>query len=55
MKKNLELSNNYSDLLNKIEWLNSNHPYGSACIRINDGYVIYFDPVDLSEENIKND
>lgn len=42
-----------SEFLKKIEWLDTNHPYGSACIRINSEIVIYFDPVSLSEENMK--
>lgn len=42
-----------SEFLKKIEWLETDHPYGSACIRINSEIVIYFDPVSLSEENMK--
>jgi len=42
-----------SEFLKKIEWLDTNHPYGSACIRISSQIIIYFDPVNLSEENIK--
>jgi len=42
-----------SEFLKKIEWLESSHPYGSACIRINNQQTIYIDPAYLSEENIK--
>ncbi|MFW9876936.1 MAG: MBL fold metallo-hydrolase [Candidatus Thorarchaeota archaeon] len=42
-----------SDFIKRIEWLKSNHPYGSACIRINIDIIIYFDPANLSEENMK--
>ena len=42
-----------SEFLKKIEWLETDHPYGSACVRINSEIVIYFDPVSLSEENMK--
>jgi len=42
-----------SDFLKRIEWLESEHPYGSACIRINSELTIYFDPTNLSEENMK--
>ncbi|MFX1418115.1 MAG: MBL fold metallo-hydrolase [Promethearchaeota archaeon] len=42
-----------SDFIKKIEWLKSNHPYGSACVRINSEIIIYFDPANLSEENMK--
>lgn len=41
-----------SELLKKIDWLETHHQYGSACIRINSGITIYFDPVNLSEEDI---
>lgn len=41
------------EFLEKIEWLESTHPYGSACIRINNRNVIYFDPSYLSEKNIE--
>jgi L-ascorbate metabolism protein UlaG (beta-lactamase superfamily) len=47
--KNLQLS----DFLKKIDWLETHHPYGSACIRINSEITIYFDPVNLSEESMK--
>ncbi|MFW9827819.1 MAG: MBL fold metallo-hydrolase [Candidatus Thorarchaeota archaeon] len=39
--------------LEKIEWLESSHPYGGACIRINNENVLYFDPSHLSEKNMK--
>ncbi len=42
-----------SEYLKRIEWLESDHPYGSACIRINSELIIYFDPANLSEENLK--
>ncbi len=42
-----------SEFLKKVDWLKSNHPYGSACIRINNKLTIYFDPSNLSEENMK--
>ncbi|MFX0038946.1 MAG: MBL fold metallo-hydrolase [Promethearchaeota archaeon] len=42
-----------SEFLKKFEWLETHHPYGSACIRINSEIIIYFDPVNLSEENMK--
>jgi len=42
-----------SEFLKRIEWLESDHPYGSACIRINNEMIIYFDPANLSEENMK--
>ena len=42
-----------SEFLKKIEWLESSHPYGSACIRINNKQTIYIDPAYLSEENMK--
>ncbi|MFX1379689.1 MAG: MBL fold metallo-hydrolase [Promethearchaeota archaeon] len=42
-----------SEFLKKIEWLETSHPYGSACIRISSEIIIYFDPVNLSEENFK--
>ncbi len=41
------------EFLKKIEWLETDHSYGSACIRVNSEIVIYFDPVNLSEENMK--
>ena len=41
------------EFLKKIEWLESTHPYGSACIRITYGNVIYFDPSHLSAKNIE--
>jgi L-ascorbate metabolism protein UlaG (beta-lactamase superfamily) len=41
------------EFLEKIEWLESTHPYGSACIRINNMNVIYFDPSHLSEKNME--
>jgi hypothetical protein len=37
-----------TEINNKIEWLKSNHAYGSACIRITHGKVIYIDPSHLS-------
>jgi len=42
-----------SEFLRKIEWLESKHPYGSACIRIDSEITIYVDPAKLSEENMK--
>jgi L-ascorbate metabolism protein UlaG (beta-lactamase superfamily) len=42
-----------TEFLNKIEWLKSTHPYGSACIRINHKKIIYFDPSFLSEKNLE--
>ncbi len=42
-----------SEFLKKIEWLESDHPYGSACIRIDSEITIYVDPAKLSEENLK--
>lgn len=47
--KNLQLS----EFLKKIDWLETQHPYGSACIRINSEIIIYFDPVNLPEESMK--
>ena len=41
------------DFLKKVEWLESTHPYGSACIRIKNRNVIYFDPSHLSEKNME--
>ena len=43
-----------SEYLKKIEWLESNHPYGSACIRIISENTIYIDPAYISEDRIKN-
>jgi len=42
-----------SDFIKKIEWLGSTHSYGSACIRIKNRKVIYFDPSHLSEKNME--
>lgn len=42
-----------AEFLKNIEWLESTHPYGSACIRISNGNVIYFDPSNLSEKNLE--
>ncbi len=42
-----------AEFLKNIEWLESTHPYGSACIRISNGNVIYFDPSNLSEKNME--
>ncbi|MFX1384705.1 MAG: MBL fold metallo-hydrolase [Promethearchaeota archaeon] len=42
-----------TEFIKKIEWLQSTHPYGSACIRIKDENVIYFDPSNLLEKDIK--
>ncbi|MFX1328288.1 MAG: MBL fold metallo-hydrolase [Promethearchaeota archaeon] len=42
-----------SEFLKKIEWLKSSHPYGSACVRINNEQTIYIDPSNLSKENMK--
>jgi L-ascorbate metabolism protein UlaG (beta-lactamase superfamily) len=36
-----------------IEWLNSSHAYGSACVRITHGKVIYIDPSHLSNEQTR--
>jgi L-ascorbate metabolism protein UlaG (beta-lactamase superfamily) len=44
---------NISSFLKKIEWLKSNHPYGSACIRINSNQIIYIDPASISENNLQ--
>ncbi|MFW9998578.1 MAG: MBL fold metallo-hydrolase [Candidatus Hodarchaeota archaeon] len=41
------------EFLEKIEWLESIHPYGSACIRINNEKTIYVDPANLSQANMK--
>ncbi len=43
--------------LEKIEWLESNHPYGGACIRINDETIIYFDPshLNINDTSLKAD
>ncbi|MFW9817971.1 MAG: MBL fold metallo-hydrolase [Candidatus Thorarchaeota archaeon] len=41
-----------SEFIKKIDWIETQHPYGSACIRINSGITVYFDPVNLSEDNI---
>ncbi len=43
-----------SEFLKNIDWLETHHQYGSACIRINSGITIYFDPVNLSEEHIEH-
>ncbi len=42
------------DFLEKIEWLESTHLYGGACIKINDKSVIYFDPANLSEKGMEH-
>jgi len=42
-----------NEFLKKINWLESTHPYGSACIKINNQKVIYFDPSHLSEKNME--
>ncbi len=42
-----------SEFLKKIDWLESEHQYGSACIRINSESIIYFDPVNISEKNME--
>jgi hypothetical protein len=36
-----------SEFLKKIEWLETNHPYGSACIRTDSEKIIHFDPIYL--------
>jgi L-ascorbate metabolism protein UlaG (beta-lactamase superfamily) len=41
-----------SQFLKKIDWLKTDHPNGSACIRISIEITIYIDPVNLSEENM---
>jgi L-ascorbate metabolism protein UlaG (beta-lactamase superfamily) len=41
------------NLLKKIEWLKSSHPYGSACIRIKNNFIIYIDPSHLSNEQVQ--
>jgi L-ascorbate metabolism protein UlaG (beta-lactamase superfamily) len=43
-----------SEYLKKIEWLESTHPYGGACIRIVSEQTIYIDPAYISEEKIKH-
>jgi L-ascorbate metabolism protein UlaG (beta-lactamase superfamily) len=40
-------------MLKKIEWLGSGHPYGSACVRINGSKVIYFDPSGISDDQTR--
>ena len=42
-----------SEFLKRIEWLEIDHPYGSACLRINSEITIYIDPANLSERNMK--
>jgi L-ascorbate metabolism protein UlaG (beta-lactamase superfamily) len=42
-----------SALRNKIEWLMSSHAYGSACVRITHGKIIYIDPSCLSSEQTR--
>jgi L-ascorbate metabolism protein UlaG (beta-lactamase superfamily) len=42
--------NNVDEIKKKIEWLRSSHAYGSACVRITHGKVIYIDPSHLSTE-----
>jgi L-ascorbate metabolism protein UlaG (beta-lactamase superfamily) len=42
-----------SEFLKNVDWLETIHPYGSACIRINSEITLYFDPVNLSENNMK--
>jgi L-ascorbate metabolism protein UlaG (beta-lactamase superfamily) len=37
------------DLLARIHWLSSAHPYGSACVRIDGPPVVYLDPAALPE------
>jgi L-ascorbate metabolism protein UlaG (beta-lactamase superfamily) len=57
MEVNLALENNVEEIQEKIEWLGSTHAYGSACIRITNGKVMYIDPSCLSAEqtNVKAD
>jgi L-ascorbate metabolism protein UlaG (beta-lactamase superfamily) len=43
--------NNMKEIKPKIEWLSSSHAYGSACVRITHGKVIYIDPSHLSSEH----
>ncbi|MFX1389278.1 MAG: MBL fold metallo-hydrolase [Promethearchaeota archaeon] len=38
--------------LEKIEWLESTHQYGGACIRINNESIIYFDPSHLYKKDM---
>lgn len=47
------VSDKVSDMQNKIEWLKSTHAYGSACVRITHGKVIYIDPSCLSGEQTR--
>ncbi|MFX1566831.1 MAG: MBL fold metallo-hydrolase [Promethearchaeota archaeon] len=42
-----------TEFLNKIEWLESTHIYGGACIRIHNQSVIYFDPANLTEKSME--
>jgi L-ascorbate metabolism protein UlaG (beta-lactamase superfamily) len=47
------VEDNVTAIQNKITWLESSHAYGSACVRITHGKVIYFDPSCLSGDQPK--
>lgn len=47
------VGDNVTDIQNKIAWLKSIHAYGSACVRITHGNLIYFDPSCLSGDQTK--
>jgi L-ascorbate metabolism protein UlaG (beta-lactamase superfamily) len=53
IENNPALENRLAEILKKTEWLKSSHAYGSACIRITHGKVIYIDPSCLSSEQTK--
>jgi L-ascorbate metabolism protein UlaG (beta-lactamase superfamily) len=40
-------------LLKHVQWLDSPHRYGSACVRITSKKVIYVDPANLSDEQAR--
>jgi L-ascorbate metabolism protein UlaG (beta-lactamase superfamily) len=49
----LGVENNVEEIQKKIQWLKSSHAYGSACVRITHGKVIYIDPSFLSSEQTR--